>query len=186
MQEQSAPSLGDIGRKGPMPPPSGGPVPPPAPTSEPQDPINPDDVPEGAPPTEADAPPPVKAADHPSDHGKGKGDQGKKKPKPKPKKPQAADEEGRANSAAIALISRDVESEIRRWWPVLQEHAVETLGEFGGRITITLDYVPEGPPGEGKFVVASELGKLKNLPSTRRAQIAANEKGEQQLVLFSA
>lgn len=176
MQEQSAPSLGDIGRRGPTPP-SGGPVPPP------QDPIDPTDIMPGEEGAVAN-PDPVEAADHPKDHGKGKGDQGKKVKKPK--KPKAADAKQHADDAAIALIVGDVESEIKRWWPVLQEHAVQTLGEFGGRITLTLDFVPEEASGEGKFVVASELGKLKNLPSTRRAQIAANEKGEQQLVLFSA
>jgi len=186
MQEQSAPSLGDMGR-GPTPPPSG-PVPPP---------VNADKVPQ--PPAPADepvdptgeptaTPDPVTAADHPSDHGGGKGDQGKQKGKKKkpPKKPKAADEHARAEGAAIALILGDVEGEIKRWWPVLQEHAVHTLGEFGGRITITLDFVPEDAPGEGKFVIASELGKLKNLPSTRRAQIATGVDGAQQLVLFSA
>lgn len=183
MQEQSAPSLGDMGRGGPTPPPSG-PVPPPATA-----PVDPTGEPTATEPGDDDTvanPDPVKAADHPSDHGKGKGDQGKKKPKPKPKKPKAADEHARAEGAAVALILGDVEGEIKRWWPVLQEHAVHTMGEFGGRITITLDFVPEEAPGEGKFVIASELGKLKNLPSTRRAQIATGVDGAQQLVLFSA
>jgi hypothetical protein len=110
-------------------------------------------------------------------------------PDPKPQEPKAEDKtqvlDTVADKGAIAMTIQDIEEQLLEWWPILEQHIINTGGEKGGTIGFRVAILPDSDMGLKAEIGSSFSGS--SVKRMRKAQIRKSKKtGLKQLELFSA
>ena len=107
-------------------------------------------------------------------------------PAAKPQEPKAKEPQkikAVADKAAVALAIGGVEEQLTEWWPILEQHILNTGGEKGGTVTFKISIEPDADMGLRARVGSSFSGS--SLKRTWQARIREDKDGEKQLELFT-